>query len=92
MEMLSIMMICVVIFIIQLLLCFKVKKLVIKLIPVVLLLIAFIVFMILLLTASGWDALGYIVFVMLSVIFLIPCAIGWVIWAIWHYLKKKNAN
>lgn len=90
MEVFTITIICLLLLATQLLLCFKVKKLVVKLIPAVLLLIALAVFMILLLIASGWDSLGYVVFVILSGIFMIPCAAGWVIWAICYFVKKRK--
>ena len=66
MDTLTVVLICIAIFIIQMLLCFKAKKLLVKLIPAVLLAASFVIFLLLTVTASGWDSLAYIVFVMLS--------------------------
>lgn len=62
METLIITIICLILFAVQLLLCFKVKKLALKLIPAVLLLIALALFTVLTMTATGWDSPAYIVF------------------------------
>ena len=67
--------------ILQLLLCFKVKKILIKLLPIALLIITTIVFSICSASINGWDGLGYLFFAMLSVGLIFVCGIGWVIWA-----------
>ncbi|MCQ2554266.1 MAG: hypothetical protein MJ171_01265 [Clostridia bacterium] len=90
MDTLTVVIICIAVFIIQMLLCFLGKKLFIKLIPALLFAASFVIFLILTVTASGWDSLAYIVFVMLSAIFLIPCAIAWAIWLIKIYIDKRN--
>ena len=68
--------------ILQLLLCFKVKKILIKLLPIALLIITTIVFSICSASINGWDGLGYLFFAMLSVGLIFVCGIGWGIWAI----------
>ena len=92
MEMLAVRIICLVLLIIQLFLCFKAKKLVVKFIPVAILLIVAAVFVLLMLTASEWRALGYAIYAIFSGIFLIPCAIGWIIWLISCFLKSKKSR
>ena len=66
----------------QLLLCFKAKKTLIKLVPVILLTIAAIVLYIIAHNIGGWDALGYLFFVALCFGLLIVCGICWGVWAI----------
>lgn len=90
METLTIALICLVLFAAQLLLCFKTERLTVKLIPGIVLLVSLGVSLILTLTASGWDSLVYIVFVLLSGIFLIPCAAGWIIWFVCCYFNKRK--
>ena len=92
METMIIAIICLILFAVQLLLCFKVKKLALKLIPAVLLLVALALFTVLTMTATGWDSLAYIVFAILSAIFLIPCAAGWVVWAVCYFIQKRKRS
>lgn len=73
--------------ILQLLLCFKVKKLFIKLLPIALLIVSTIVFSICSASINGWDGLGYLFFTLLSVGLIFMCGIGWGIWAI---TRKRN--
>lgn len=73
--------------ILQLLLCFKAKKIFIKLLPITLLIVSTIVFSICSATINGWDGLGYLFFALLSFGLILVCGIGWAIWAI---TKKRN--
>ena len=73
--------------ILQLLLCFKAKKIFTKLFPVALLIVSTIVFYICSATINGWDGLGYLFFTLLSVGLIFMCGIGWGIWAI---TRKRN--
>ena len=72
---------------IQLALCFKAKKLLIKLLPTILSAAAAIVFCILAFTARDWSALVYIVFAFFAGVMLISSGIAWGIGAI---LKMKK--
>ena len=67
--------------ILQLLLCFKAKKIFIKLLPIALLIVSTIVFSICSASINGWDGLGYLFFALLSFGLLFVCGIGWGIWA-----------
>ena len=73
--------------ILQLLLCFKAKKIFIKLLPITVLIVSTIVFSICSATINGWDGLGYLLFALLSFGLILVCGIGWAIWAI---TKKRN--
>ena len=72
----------VLIMVLQMLLCFLVKKRFMKLLPVSVLGISTVVFSICCVFADGWDAIGYLFFAIFSVGLLIVCGIGWGIWAI----------
>ena len=68
--------------ILQLLLCFKVKKILIKLLPIALLLISAIVFYVFSAAINGWDGMFYLYFAFLSFGLILVCGVGWGIWAI----------
>ena len=67
--------------ILQLLLCFKAKKIIIKLLPIALLIVSTFVFYICSVSINGWDGLGYLFFALLSFGLIFVCGIGWAIWA-----------
>ena len=67
--------------ILQLLLCFKAKKIFIKLLPIALLIVSTIVLYICSVAINGWDGLGYLFFALLSFGLIFVCGIGWAIWA-----------
>ena len=71
----------------QLLLCFKFKKIFIKLIPIALLIVSTIVFYICSVTINGWDGLGYLFFALLSFGLILVCGLSWGVWAI---IRKRN--
>ena len=73
--------------ILQLLLCFKAKKIFIKLLPIALLIVSTIVFYVCSASINGWDGLGYLFFALLSFGLLFVCGIGWGIWAI---VRKRS--
>ncbi len=73
--------------ILQLLLCFKVKRTVIKFVPIALLTVSTIVFSICSAYINGWDGFGYLFFALLSFGLIFVCGIGWGLWAI---TQKKN--
>ena len=73
--------------ILQILLCFKVKKILIQLLPIVLLIVSTIVFSICSATINGWDGFGYLFFALLSFGLILVCGIGWGVWAI---IRKRN--
>ena len=73
--------------ILQLLLCFKAKKIFIKLLPIALLIVLTIVFTLCSATINGWDGLGYLFFALLSFGLILVCGLGWGAWAI---TRKRN--
>ena len=80
------------VFPLQLLLCFKVKKLLIRLLPPILLTVATIVFFSLMFVAKDWDAVAYAIFGAFSGALLIVCGIAWGIWAIIFGVRKKKGG
>lgn len=77
---------------IQLLLCFKVKNRIIRLVPVIVLFILTIIFIVTSVTVTGWDGLGYIFLAIFTGFMLLMCGIGWGIWAIIQFTKRKRAK
>ena len=74
----------------QLFLCFKAKKLFVKLIFLGLVTLSTIVMFILSAVASGWDALGYLFFALLFFAMLWMDGLAWATFAICKYVKKKS--
>lgn len=77
---------------VQLLLCFKVKSKAIRLLPVILLAAATLIFVGMAGTASGWDGLGYVFLAAFTGVMTLTCGAGWGIWAIIRLIKKKKGN
>ncbi len=67
---------------IQLLLCFKARRLIVRLLPVLLLLLATVILAVMLFTADGWDAFGYLILIYISGGMLAVCGLGWGIWGL----------
>lgn len=72
----------------QLFLCFKVRNLLIKLLPIITLLILIVSFFCMSQFAEGWDGLGYIILAMLAGILLVACVFAWIIWFVVKRIKK----
>lgn len=74
----------------QLLLCFKVESLFVRLFPAGLLAAAGGWFYILGITIPGWDSLGYTILAIAAGFMLCVCALGWGIWALCLRRKKRQ--
>ena len=75
---------------IQLLLCFKVKPVFLRLLPSILLTATTILLFTMMATSRDWDAIGYAVLGVFSSVLLIFSGIGWGIWAIVRCIRKKK--
>ena len=76
---------------IQLLLCFKVKPVFLRLLPTILLTATTVFLFAMMTTSRDWDAIGYAVLGALSGVMLIFSGIGWGIWVIVRCIKKKKS-
>ncbi len=76
----------------QLLLCFKGKRLWIKLIPNVAMLVSSIAFAVMAQMADGWDGFGYLFFFLLSVWLLALTGFCWFLWAVIRKGKKADED
>ncbi len=74
----------------QLFMCFKMKKLWVKLLPMLIFLTLIIAFVCMIPMAKGWDGIGYWILAMLSGIMLAACAVGWIIWFVIKFFKNKK--
>jgi len=77
---------------IQLLLCFKVKSRAIRLLTNILLSMPTIIFVMMSVAITGWDGLGYIFLAIFTSFMMLMCGVGWGIWAISKFIKKKKGN
>lgn len=71
----------------QLMLCFRAKSMILRLLPIIMLAIATLVFILMTLPATGWAGLAYVLFAIYAAFALLICGLGWAIWAI---LKRKR--
>ena len=77
---------------IQLLLCFKVKRLLIRLLPTMLFTATTIFLFSMMYTAQDWDAIGYAILGVFSGVLLIFSRLAWGIWAIVVGIRKKKGG
>ena len=77
---------------IQLLLCFKVKPIFLRLLPSILLTGTTILLFAMMAASRDWDAIGYAVLGVFSGVLLIFSGIGWGVWAIVRCIRKKKNN
>ena len=76
----------------QPLLCFKAKKLLVKLLPSIFLIAAVIFFFAMMFVAQDWDAVGYAILGALSGALLVISGIAWAIWAIVIGARKRKGG
>ena len=77
---------------IQLLLCFKVKKLFFRLLPSFVLTATTIFLFILMRITTDWDAIGYAILFVFSGVLLMFSGIAWGVWAIVKLIKKRKGK
>lgn len=81
----------IIIFTIQLLLCFKVKSRIIRMLPMIVLVFSGVVlFFEAQKIPAGWDRLGYAIFMIYDVYSIVICGIAWMIWAIMNCRKNRE--
>ena len=84
--------IAIIIYLLQLFLCFKVKSLKLRLLPLLALGAMIAVFTILVFLTDDWDSLGFLVLAIWTAIQLIPCGLGWLTWRIAKKIKDKKQS
>ena len=77
---------------VQLLLCFKVKPLIIRLLPALILALITALLLIATLISNGWGSVGYLILTVWSAILLAACGVGWAIWGISRLIKKIKSK
>ncbi len=75
---------------IQLLLCFKVKKLIVRLIPMLVTAISTQIFGLLMIYSGGWNTLGYVLLMIMSCVLLAASLFDWGIWAVVSKIRRKR--
>ena len=78
----------IILVLLQMFLCFKVKKKTIRLIPVYLTLVLTIVFTTLGFIFDGWDGFGFFFLAICSAVLLAGSGVGWGVWAIVKKIKN----
>jgi len=77
---------------IQLFLCFRVEKLLIKCLPTVLFAVAAVAFYTMAITAKDWGGFVYLILAVFSGVFLIFSGIAWAIFAVSKHSKRDIKN
>ena len=77
---------------VQLLLCFKVKPLIIRLLPAVVLAAITALLLIATLISNGWDSLGYLILTLWAAVHLAACGVGWAVWGISRLIKHIKSK
>ena len=80
----------VVILPVQLILCFKSKSMRTCFVPIIIFAILAMLSITMNLTTTGWDGLAYIFFAIYALFMIFMCGVGWGIWAVANYIKKKK--
>ena len=73
----------------QLLLCFKVKNLLFRLLPIIILSVLTVAFVVMNSLIPGWDNLVYLFLAIFSGFMIFMCGVGWGIWAISAKAKRR---
>ncbi len=75
---------------IQLLLCFKVKSRIVRLIPIFLSVISLIFFTVMFFITSDWSKIAHLIFIIYSLFLLLMCGLAWLVFAISRRMRKKS--
>ena len=67
---------------VQIFLCFKVKSLILRLLPIILFITLILISVVMYFISTGWDGLIYILFGIYGVGLVLVSSVGWVIWKI----------
>ena len=74
---------------IQLLLCFKAKKTLVKLLPALLFAVVTVVFYVIAITAKDWEGFAYGMIAVCTAVLLFFSAVAWLIYAIVRLAKRR---
>ena len=74
---------------VQLWLCFKAKNQTLRLLPVTVFTALTLLFLLMCVSTTGWDVLLVVVLAIFSAIMLLFCGIGWGVWALIRFYRKK---
>ncbi len=80
------------IFGLQLLLCFRVRHLLLRLIPGLLFVLLAVFFVILILTTEGWGVLLYLVLLILTGYAIALDALAWLVWLIVQGVRRRKTK
>lgn len=78
------------VFIVQLLLCFKAESGFVKVLPLLLFLATTITLIVMMYSNQSWDAIGYLLLGMLSGVLFLACVLAWIIYGIAKAGSKRK--
>ncbi|MBE5739447.1 MAG: hypothetical protein E7349_01170 [Clostridiales bacterium] len=79
-----------IVFIVQLLLCFKAENGFVKVLPLLLFLATTITLIVMMYSNQSWDAIGYLLLGMLSGVLFLACLLAWIIYGIAKAGSKRK--
>ena len=85
----------VAVFLLQLFLCLRTRRVYLRILPVLLCIATVIVFYVLARNSTSWDAIGYVLLFVLSLLPLGGCLLAFGVWAIillLRYARKKKGE
>lgn len=74
---------------VQIYLCFRVRNLFARLLPVILLSGLILIYITMGMSDSGWDTVGYTLLAILTGFMLLACGIVWGVWAVMRFYRNK---
>ena len=74
----------------QLLLCLKIRSIIIRLLPLIAFFILTALFTYKSFTVNGWDGIGYLFLALLTAVLFGVCLLCWAIFGIVRYVRKKR--
>jgi len=75
----------------QLLLCFKAKNKLVRLLPVIIFSVLAVAAIIAVAVSIDWSAMFYLIFAVYFVVMLLFCGVAWIIWFIVKKIKTKKS-
>ena len=79
-----------VVFPIQLLLCFKVKMIIVRLIPVLIFTALLILFTVMFFATSDWSKIAYLIFIIYALFLLLMSGFAWGVCAVSRKIRQKS--
>lgn len=82
----------VILMVLQIILCAKLRSKLIKLLPIIVLSSVTLVFTVLIFVFDGWDSIGFLLLAIWSAFLLAMCGVAWAVWYLFKKIKSRKKN